>query len=258
MSDFFTGIPQDQPGDDPIAAAQRATQPQRVRRFYSSAQVRETGGQFALLLDGREAKTPARKLLAAPTRALAEAVASEWENQREFVDPLHMPLTRLVNSIIDGVVPAPARVAAQVGAYLGTDLMFYRAEAPEGLVARQAAHWDPVIAWAREELDAPFVLAQGVIFAAQPQDALLQARAAIPEDPWRLGAVHAMTTLTGSALLALAVLRQRLDVDQAWLAAHVDEDWNMELWGRDEIALERRANRFAEMQAAATLLERTG
>jgi chaperone required for assembly of F1-ATPase len=257
MRDFFTDIIHDQP-IDPVEATRRGARPQRARRFYTSAAVVADRGGFAVLLDGRGAKTPARQGLVVPTRALAEGVAAEWENQREIVDPAYMPLTRLSNSIIDGVVQAPAPVAAEVATYLGSDMLFYRADAPEGLVARQAAFWDPIIAWAREVLGAPFILSQGVMFVAQPDGALRQARAAIPADPWRLGAVHAMTTLTGSALLALAVLRRRLDVDEAWLAAHVDEDWNMELWGRDQMALERRAFRFAEMQAAAMLLVRMG
>jgi chaperone required for assembly of F1-ATPase len=255
MRDFFTRNVQDQP-IDPIEAARRATRAQRARRFYASAAVDAVDKGFAVLLDGRGAKTPAQEELVAPTRALAEAIAAEWANQHEVVDPASMPLTKLSNSIIDGAAKAPAPVAAGVAAYLDSDMLCYRADAPDGLVARQAAHWDPIIAWARERLGAVFIVAHGVMFVAQPDEALRQARAAIPLDPWRLGAVHAMTTLTGSALLALAVLRRRLDVDQAWHAAHVDEDWNMELWGRDQMTLERRALRFAEMQAAATLLER--
>src|SRR5262249_31669590 len=147
----------------------------------------------------------------------------------EFIDPVHMPLTRLANSIIDGVVDAPEGVAAEGEKYLGCDLLFYRAERPEGLVARQVQHWDPLIAWARETLNAPFALAQGINFVAQPEAALAAARAAIPQDPWRLGAVNAITTLTGSALIALAVDAGRLSAQDAWTAAHVDEDWNMEL-----------------------------
>jgi len=255
MRNVFTSNVQDQP-IDPIEAAKRATRPQRPHRFYESVAVGEDGEGYAVLLDGRRAKTPAHRGLAAPTRTLAEAIAAEWAKQREVVDPTEMPLTRLSNSIIDGVAKAPARVAAQVAAYLDSDLLCYRADSPQGLVARQEAHWDPIIDWANEVLGAPFIVCQGVIFIAQPQETLQHARAAIPEDPWRLGAVHVITTLTGSALLALAVLRRRLNVDQAWRAAHVDEDWNMELWGRDQMALDRRAFRFAEMQAAGTLLER--
>jgi chaperone required for assembly of F1-ATPase len=108
---------------------------------------------------------------------------------------------------------------------------------------------------AKDTLGADFTTGEGVVHIAQPQAALDAAAAAIPDDPWRLGALHVITTLTGSALLALAVLRGELSVDDAWRAAHVDEDWNMEQWGRDEFALERRAFRRAEMQAAATVLQ---
>ena len=104
-------------------------------------------------------------------------------------------------------------------------------------------------------MGARFVLAEGIAFVAQPAQALAATGSAIPRHPWRLGAVHAITTLTGSALIAIALARAAVSVDAAWTAAHVDEDWNMEFWGRDAIALERRAARFTEMQAAATVLE---
>lgn len=240
---------------DPIEAARRAVRPKLPRRFYRSAGLGEAEGAFRLLLDGRPAKTPAHRDLAVPTRALAQALADEWQAQGEFIDPARMPLTRLVNSIIDGVRTAQAPVAAEIAEYLASDLLFYRAEVP-ALAARQAALWDPILDWARRELGANFLLGQGVMFVEQPDRALAAARAAIPAtDPWRLGALHAMTTLTGSALLALTVLRGRFSAKDAWQAAHVDEDWNFEQWGRDALALERRAFRFAEMQAAATLLE---
>jgi chaperone required for assembly of F1-ATPase len=257
MRDLFEDMFSNQPLD-PTEAARRAMRPQLRRRFYEHAAVEEGAeggeGEFRIVLDGRPVKTPARRTLAAPTRALAEAIAAEWEAQRDVIDPAKMPLTRLANSIIDGVTDAAAAVAAEVEKYLASDLLFYRAEGPDGLVAREAAAWDPVLAWAREALGARFVTAQGMVHVAQPASALAVANAAIPRDPWRLGAVHAITTLTGSALIAIALARGALTIDQAWDAAHVDEDWNMAFWGRDEIALERRAARFAEMQAAALIL----
>jgi chaperone required for assembly of F1-ATPase len=239
---------------DPIAAARRAMRPPLPRRFYQKASVDEVEGGLRVALDGRPVRTPARGFLIVPSRRLAEAIAAEWDAQGETVDPATMPLTRLANSIIDGVAGAMAPVAADIEKYLGSDLLFYRAEGPQRLLDRQARLWDPVLAWARETLGARFILAQGVVHAAQPEGAIAAARAAIPDDPWRLGAVHVITTLTGSALLALATLRGRLTAEEAWTAAHVDEDWNMEQWGRDEIALARRAARRAEMDAAATVL----
>ncbi|HXW27714.1 MAG TPA: ATP12 family protein [Xanthobacteraceae bacterium] len=239
---------------DPIAAAQRAMRPPLPRRFYRQAAVEEGEGAFRVVLDGRPVRTPARNALAAPLPALAAALAAEWNAQGETIDPAMMPLTRLANVIIDGVAAAPAPVAAEIEKYLGSDLVFYRVEGPQALRERQARHWDPVLAWARDALGARFVLAQGVVHAAQPPAALAAARAAIPAEPWRLGALHAVTTLTGSALIALALAHGRLTVEEAWVAAHVDEDWNMAQWGTDAIALERCAARRAEMAAAATVL----
>jgi len=246
---------------DPNEAARQAMRPRLRRRFYEQVTVAEGEGGFGLALDGRPVKTPAARALAAPIRALAESLAGEWRAQRGHIDPSTMPLTRLANSIIDGVAEAPDAVAAEVEKYLASDLVFYRAEAPEGLVSRQEAAWDPLIAWARDALGANFRTAAGVVHLPQPDDALAAARAVIPRhtwdarDIWRLGATHSITTLTGSALIALALLSGRLSAAEAWTAAHVDEDWNMAQWGRDALALERRAYREAEMQAAARVLE---
>jgi chaperone required for assembly of F1-ATPase len=249
------------PASDPTEAARRSMRPALRPRFYEAATAAGSGaGGFDILLDGSPVRTPARRPLTAPVRALADAVAAEWNAQQKVVDPATMPLTRLANSIIDGVLPSPAPVAQEVEKYLGTDLLFYRAAHPDGLRERQGRHWNPVIAWAAETLGARFVLAEGVIPIEQPDHAIAAARAAIPAGgdvagAWRLGALNVVTSLTGSALLALALAAERLTAEDAWAAAHVDEDWNMEFWGRDEMALQRRAYRFAELQAAATVLD---
>lgn len=241
---------------DPTEAARRSMR-SLMRRFYQEAAVRDGPAGFAVVLDGRPIRTPARRLLAAPSRPLAEVMAAEWSAQTEFIDPAAMPMTRLLNTIIDGVAAAQDEVAGEVVKYLGTDLVCYRAATPEGLVARQALHWDPIVAWARQAHGAEFRVVQGVVHVAQPDEAIARAAAAIPRDRWRLGAVHAVTTLTGSSLLALALARGDIGREAAWEAAHVDEDWNMERWGRDDISLARRAYRLGEMTAAAAILAQT-
>jgi len=253
MRDLFDDLKAGEP-ESPMALAQRAMRSQLRRRFYEQVTVAECEGRFDVLLDGRPVRTPARNPLGTPTPALSEAVAAEWRAQTEVVDPGTMPLTRLVNTIIDGVATSAPAVAEDVAKFLASDLVVYRAEGPEGLVERQAAAWDPVLAWARDALGARFAAAAGMIYVTQPEAALAAARKAIPHDIWRLGAVHTITTLTGSALIALAALHGRLDADAAWTAAHVDEDWNMDFWGRDELALNRRALRYAELQAACQVL----
>jgi len=237
-----------------IEAARRSNRPILRRRFYAKAATARVAEGYAVELDGTPLRTPAGRVLAAPTQALAQAIAAEWEAQGEMIDPATMPQTRLANAIIDGVANRPGPVAAEVEKYLASDLICYRAPTPQGLRDRQAAHWDPILAWMRDKLDAHFALGEGVVHVAQPKAAPAAARTVIPTDPWRLGAVHAATTLTGSALIALALADRAVSAEAAWQAAHVDEDWNMEQWGRDELALERRAHRYAEFLAAAMML----
>jgi len=260
MRDIFTEIFENQPLD-PREAARRGGRPKLRKRFYSRAHAGEAeGGGFSLLLDGKPVKTPARRALTAPTAPLAQAIAEEWNAQADLIDPGRMPLTRLANAVIDAVADAPGPVAKEVAEYLGSDLLCYRAEAPDGLVALQTQHWDPVLEWAQRSLGARFVLAQGVMHVAQPAETIANLRAKIPADAndvkdiWRLGALSMITTLTGSGLLALALAHGALAPEAAWAAAHVDEDWQMSQWGRDDAALERRAYRRAEFEAAVALL----
>jgi chaperone required for assembly of F1-ATPase len=233
--------------------------PGTARRFYTAAAAEADAarpGAFAVRLDGRDVRTPKRERLSVPTRALAEAIAAEWAAQGERIDPRTMPLTRLVNSIIDGVQVRAAEVRADLRNYAASDLLCYRADAPEALIERQARAWDEIIAWAREQLGARLYLGQGVMPVAQPEAALEAVAAALAAlDAYRLAALHVMTTLTGSILLGLAVLKGRITAEDAWARAHVDEDWQMEQWGVDAEAAERRERRWREMQAAARLLE---
>jgi chaperone required for assembly of F1-ATPase len=240
--------------DNPTEAARRSVRQPLRRRFYAKVAIVPVTEGHGVQLDGKPVRTPARRVLATPNPALAEVLAAEWDAQRDLIEPAKMPLTRLVNSIIDGVDDQPAPVAAEIAKYLESDLLFYRATSPAELTARQRQHWDPVLNWAAQTLGAQFACTEGVTHIGQPQAAVDAARAAIPADPWRLGAAHAATTLTGSALVALALARGVLSADAAWAAGNVDEDWNVEQWGRDELALERRAFRFAELKAAATVL----
>jgi len=239
---------------NPMAAARRDVAPARPRRFYRAVTTAAVAEGHAVRLDDRPVRTPARRVVAAPTLRLAQAIAAEWAAQGDVIEPVRMPLTRLANAIIDGVAGEPAPVAAEIAKYLSCDLLFYRANSPRGLVERQRRHWDPILAWAADELGARFVSTEGVIYVAQPQEALQAAADAIGGDAWRLGALHAATTLTGSALIALALAGRSLRVEDAWAAANVDEDWNMEQWGRDEVALQRRSHRLAELSAAAMVL----
>jgi chaperone required for assembly of F1-ATPase len=245
---------------DPLRAAAKAARPQLPRRFYEKVAVAPIGDGFAVLLDGKPVRTPARRTLAAPTAALAEALAEEWSSQGEWIDPAAMPLTRLFNSAIDGVADRLAEVEADIVKYAGSDLICYRAGAPESLSQAQAAKWDPLLRFARDALGARLALAEGVVFTSQAPEAVAAIAERVrdyvgvgPGSPLRLAALHAMTTLTGSCVIALAVALGRMDADEAWDAASVDEDFQMAAWGEDAEALARRERRLQEMRAAALI-----
>jgi chaperone required for assembly of F1-ATPase len=263
--------------NDGERSAKPLAERQLTRRFYKTVTVADGlptsavgilptpspspqgGGGYRILLDGKPVRTPAKALLALPTRALAEAVAGEWSAQQAHINPATMPLTRLANSAIDGVRGREAEVRADIVKYAGSDVLCYRASEPEGLVRRQAEMWDPVLGWARDALGARFAVAQGLMPVAQPETATSAIAAALEGfDAFGLAALHVMTTLTGSALLALAQARGLLTAEQAWTAAPVDEDWQIGNWREDAEAAARRQRRWAEMQAAGRMLALLG
>jgi chaperone required for assembly of F1-ATPase len=240
---------------DPQESARAGMRAPLRKRFYKEAGVRDADDGFAVTLDGRPIRTPSGRIVAVPVRPLAEAIAAEWQAQGETLDPLTMPLTRFANSVVEGVVDRADLVRDDIAKYLQSDLLFYRAGHPEGLVQREALHWDPVLDWARDGLGARFILAEGIVHVSQPEAAVTAARAALPGDPWTIAAAHVVTTVTGSALLALSLVHGVRDPDQVWAAAHVDEDWNAEQWGVDEEAATRRATREVDFRAAVQILE---
>lgn len=248
-------IPRPGEAPDPHELARRDLVKHLPKRFYEAATVEARDGVHVLLLDGRGAKTPGRSALAHASRAAMEAVAAEWAAQQERIDPTSMPVTRILNSALDGVAREIEAVQAEIVKYAGSDLLTYRAGEPASLVAAENAAWSPVLDWAREALGARFALTEGVMFVAQPPEALEAVARAVAafDEPARLAGLHVMTTLTGSALLALAVALRRLTAEEAWSAAHVGEDHQMRLWGADEEALARRTRRWEEMKAAALL-----
>ena len=238
-------------------AVNRDRQPAFPNRFYREADVLSAEDGFALVLDGKPARTPARNPIVLPSAALGHAVASEWSAVGTVVDPRSMPMTRLVNTVIDGVARNKAAVLDEIGRFAGSDLLVYRAEQPEELVRLQSGFWDPIVAWSKDELKAPMVLAKGVMHIAQPVSSLqhliettIALAGAGRSASFRVGALHVMTTLTGSALLALAVGAGRVSTEDAWSMAHVDEDYQISFWGEDAEATARRANRWVDMETA--------
>ncbi|PZO75636.1 MAG: ATPase [Mesorhizobium amorphae] len=254
ISDLENGIFLSDP--DPVRRAQIQMRAPLPKRFYEKASVMPAEGGFGVALDGKLARTPGRMPVILPTQKAAQLVADEFEAQTAEIVPVTMPVLRLVNTALDGVAQNPQAVADDVAQFAGSDLLCYRAEGPEALQARQSAAWDPVLDWAERRLGARFLLAEGIMPVTQPPRAIDAVRAHLADrlEPQRLAAIHLLTTLMGSALLALAVEDRALSPDEAWAAAHVDENWNAEQWGHDSEALARFHARERDMRAAAALL----
>ncbi|MCT8265681.1 ATPase [Afifella sp. JA880] len=242
--------------DDAMSKAREHAARELPKRFYKRAEAVETESGFELHLDERPARTPGKKPLAVARADLGRSLAEEWDAQGERIDPLTMPLTRLANVAIDGVADEMPAVREEVAAYAGTDLLFYRAGEPEALVARQREIWDPLLAWAESRFSVRFRLVEGVMPVDQPEEGLQAVREALEgfDEPLSLAALHTATTLTGSALIALALAEGVIDAEAAWAAAHVDEDFNISQWGEDFEAKERRDRRGSEFSVAAMVL----
>jgi len=245
---------------DPVRRAQIQMKAPVVKRFYEAATVEPEAEGFSVRLDGKPVKTPMVRPVVLPTEAAAALVAAEFAAQKEKIDPVTMPVTRLVNTAIDGVATDTQVVLEDVLRFSSSDLVFYRADSPDALVHRQAEAWDPIIDWARSTLGARFFLAEGVMHVEQPREAITAVGVHLRqrEEPFRLAALHVITSITGSALLALAFEAGAIDAEAVWLAAHVDEDWNIEQWGLDDEAAARRAFRKRDMLGAVALIEALG
>lgn len=209
----------------------------KAKRFWVSAGVVAEGGGWAIRLDGRAVKTPAKAPLIVPTRAMADAIAAEWDAQHGEVRPDTMPVTRAANSAIDKVAVQFDEVADLIAAYGASDLLCYRAEGPAALVARQATAWDPMLLWAAQALGAPLRVTSGVVPVPQPLASLDRLSAQVRGfDAFGLTALHDLVAITGSLVLGLAMAAGRLSVAEGWEAARIDETWQAEHWGHDEDA----------------------
>lgn len=223
-----------------------------MKRFYKSAGVTETPEGFGVALDGKPVRTPAKRPLAVPTRALAEAIAEEWLAQGETVDPKRLPLTRLASIALDLVAPRREAVVSEVVKYAGTDLVCYRAEAPPELAARQHAAWQPLIDWATLRFDASLTVTASILPVSQ-SPATLKAfeAAATAYDIHRLAALHLATAACGSVVVALALVEGRLDAEAAFAASELDESYEIERWGEDAEQAKRRKGLKEDIALAA-------
>jgi chaperone required for assembly of F1-ATPase len=223
-----------------------------VKRFWRDVTITAERG---IALDGRPVRTPGRLALVLPTEALADAVAGEWRAVEGEIDPRKMPLTGLANTAIERITPDPATFAAGLAAWGESDMLCYRAETPEPLVERQAAAWDPLLDWARTRYDVHFVVTTGIMHQPQPPATLARLGEAVAaRSAFELAPLAPIVTITGTLVGALALIEGAADAATLWTAAHIDEDWQAELWGRDPLALAAYEERQRDFDAAVRFL----
>eukprot|EP01037_Dinobryon_pediforme_P017473 gene17473-17666_t len=241
---------------DPVAMARKDMQKNLPKRFYKEVRTELQDGAHALLLDGRSAKTPARNKLAVDDAHVAQVLVAEWDAQKDIINPFYMPMTRLLHSALDGVAREHAAVRAEILRYAGSDLTCYRALNPHELVDEQARAWDPVLDYVAREFGAEFKTVSGVMFQPQPEAALTAIAQALEQyrRPMDLAALHVLTSISGSTLVALAVARGFLDAERGFAAAHVDEQYQARVWGTDDEAVARLAQRRIDFGTAAFAL----
>ena len=226
-----------------------------MKRFYTAATVTGDGAPFGVALDGRPVRTPARAALALPSRALADAIAAEWNAQGSDILPRSMPLTGLSNAAIDRVAADAGAFADGLAVFAENELLAYRADGPAALVARQMAEWDPWLAWARRRFDVDFTIVTGIIHRPQPAATLARIAAAYRAfDAFRLAALNPVVTICGSAIIGLAVAEAQMDAATAWAIGHLDELWQAEQWGKDPLAEAGHRERQDELAAAVGML----
>ncbi len=227
-----------------------------AKRFWKSASVVSVEGGFAVHLDARPVKTPSKKLLILPNSDMAQAIAAEWDAQQGLIRPDTMPMTRYANSAIEKVAPQFDAVADHIATYAETDLLCYRAMAPQALIDRQNAAWDPWLEWAAQDLNAPLIATAGVIYIAQHRASLSNLRAQIDAmSDFHLSAFHDLVAISGSFVLALAMARGRIMAAQGFALSRIDEDWQIEQWGQDDEASALAASKARALQQALTFFE---
>ncbi len=257
MREILTDLSDMLSDPDPMQRAHLNMKQPLPKRFYETVGVAGADDKWSITLDGKSVRTPAKKVLELPSQAIAELLATEWSAQEKTIDPARMPLTRLVNTAIDGVASDLQAVHEDILRFSSSDLLCYRADSPQELVNLQTEKWDPIIDWAANHLGARFSLAEGIVHQEQPREAIAAFAVTLRKyhTSLELACLHTVTTLTGSAILALAFAEGEVTADEAWEIAHLDEDYQASVWGDDDEAIARRKKRYIEHDAAARLFE---
>lgn len=228
-----------------------------MKRFYKDVSVSPVDSAYAISLDGRPMKTPQRNPLAVPASGLADAIAAEWAAQGEDIIPASMPLTGLAQGALDQVDNERERIVSRIAAFADSDMLYYRADqGQQALIDHQAEHWDPLLDWARQRYDVGFNLIHGIRYEAQPEETIARLWSVVEaQDGFTIAAMLSLVGLSGSLIATLSLVEQTHDVDTLWPLVNLEELWQEQQWGRDDVAVAMRNLKQAEFEAAARFLD---
>lgn len=230
-------------------SASKDKQTTKPKRFYKTVAVKETDGNYSVMLDERPIKTPLKQLFAVNNEKMANAIADEWQAQQTHIDHETMIFTKLANTAIDRVSSRRDEIIDEIISYASSDLICYRATDPDELIKQEANHWNPILDWLKSDHDIEMKIATGIIHVEQSSEALAKIKKLYDTyNDFALTAIHNKTSILGSALLPLALLQGKWPLEEIWAAAHIDEDYQIKRWGEDEAAAIRRTHRLNEFK----------
>ena len=241
--------------NDPMQKAARNLQPKRIKRFYNSVSITQETNGYCVRLDDIPIRSPRKKIIECTNLEIATGLQEEWTQQKEYMDPITMPKTRILNAAIDGVEENFDAVIDTIGSYASSDLICYRASDPEKLVLRQQQTWDPILDWLNQTYGIVFKVTTGVLPIEQLNDSIQKVKDLLRNySSVQLAAFYTITTLGGSVILALALEKKAFNPESIWQAINIDEDWNIEHWGQDTEAFRTRKTKQLDFNAATQIL----
>ncbi|CAE6478857.1 unnamed protein product [Rhizoctonia solani] len=190
-----------------------------LNRFWKKVDVAEDNGILTVTLDKRALRTPEGAKLEIPNsrRLLASLIAIEWENQEKLIKPHALPMTSIASRAIDGLRDEGARIDLVAG------LINFHESHPPALVKLQEEHWGPLLKWVESTYKIKINIFDSLLRNTQPEETK---KVLINEvnklGQWEIAAFERAVLTTKSFIIALALVKGRIDVEQASQAAHVE------------------------------------
>uniref|UniRef100_A0A8C1T622 ATP synthase mitochondrial F1 complex assembly factor 2 n=1 Tax=Cyprinus carpio TaxID=7962 RepID=A0A8C1T622_CYPCA len=220
-----------------IQKAKYASGTTERKKFYENVSIAQgEGGLFEINLDKRKLKTPGGKLFTVPNEALAIAVATEWDAQKDTLKFYTMHLTTLCNTALDN--PTQRTKEQMISAalkFLETDTICYRVEEPPGLVELQRNEWDPVMNWIEQRYNVVIGSSSNIMGPQIPEETKETFQQHLNSyNLWSMTGLEYVITQLKSLVLSFGLIDRHLSVEQAVVLSRLEEEYQIQRWGNVE------------------------